>query len=60
MERKYDDLVDRKLQNDYDRKQMAKMVACASACVFHDELLRPCVPHVCPVNYSGGQHYLVL
>lgn len=32
---KYDDLVNPKLQNDYDPERMASMVACASARVAH-------------------------
>lgn len=57
---KYDNLVDPKLKNDYNREQMASMVSCASACVLHDELLlRPCILTVCSVNHSCGQQYLV-
>ncbi|KAF3450749.1 hypothetical protein FNV43_RR06838 [Rhamnella rubrinervis] len=37
----FNDLVDPKLQNDYNSSEMTKMVACAAACVSHSARLRP-------------------
>ena len=34
-------LVDPRLQNDYNSKEMIQMVACAAACVRHSARLRP-------------------
>ncbi|PQM39329.1 proline-rich receptor-like protein kinase PERK1 [Prunus yedoensis var. nudiflora] len=40
-ERNFDGLVDPKLQNSYDPNEMARMVACAAACVRHSARRRP-------------------
>ncbi|CAN6540924.1 unnamed protein product [Malus baccata var. baccata] len=40
-ERNFDELVDPKLQNSYDPNEMARMVACAAACVRHSARRRP-------------------
>lgn len=40
-ERNFDGLVDPKLQNGYDPNEMARMVACAAACVRHSARRRP-------------------
>jgi hypothetical protein len=37
----FDTLVDQKLQNNYDQNEMARMVACAAACVRHSARRRP-------------------
>ncbi|KAF2303925.1 hypothetical protein GH714_024575 [Hevea brasiliensis] len=37
----FDNLVDPKLQNSYDHNEMARMVACAAACVRHSARRRP-------------------
>ncbi|KAK2985312.1 hypothetical protein RJ640_024308 [Escallonia rubra] len=37
----FDTLVDQRLQNDYDQNEMARMVACAAACVQHSSRRRP-------------------
>ncbi|KAL3535748.1 hypothetical protein ACH5RR_004209 [Cinchona calisaya] len=37
----FDSLVDRRLQNDYDTNEMARVVACAAACVRHSARRRP-------------------
>ncbi|KAH7511919.1 hypothetical protein FEM48_Zijuj12G0034300 [Ziziphus jujuba var. spinosa] len=40
-DRNFDALVDPKLQNNYDPNEMARMVACAAACVRHSARRRP-------------------
>ncbi|XP_009371460.1 proline-rich receptor-like protein kinase PERK1 [Pyrus x bretschneideri] len=40
-ERNFDGLVDPKLQNSYDPNEMARMVACAAACIRHSARRRP-------------------
>lgn len=40
-DRNFDALVDTKLQNNYDPNEMARMVACAAACVRHSARRRP-------------------
>ncbi|ONH98141.1 hypothetical protein PRUPE_7G232200 [Prunus persica] len=40
-ERNFDGLVDPKLQNSFDPNEMARMVACAAACVRHSARRRP-------------------
>ena len=40
-DRNFDSLVDAKLQNNYDNSEMARMVACAAACVRHSARRRP-------------------
>lgn len=37
----FDALVDPKLQNEYNHNEMARMVACAAACVRHSARRRP-------------------
>ncbi|KAL0308613.1 UNVERIFIED_CONTAM: Proline-rich receptor-like protein kinase PERK1 [Sesamum radiatum] len=37
----FDVLVDQRIQNDYNHKEMARMVACAAACVRHSAKRRP-------------------
>lgn len=37
----YDGLVDRFLENNYDSQEMARMVACAAACIRHSAKRRP-------------------
>ncbi|KAK3041675.1 hypothetical protein RJ639_001485 [Escallonia herrerae] len=37
----FDTLVDRRLQNEYNQNEMARMVACAAACVRHSSRRRP-------------------
>ncbi|TXG61390.1 hypothetical protein EZV62_012753 [Acer yangbiense] len=37
----FDGLIDSKLQNDYNHNEMARMVACAAACVRHSARRRP-------------------
>ncbi|KAM7509516.1 hypothetical protein LguiA_019969 [Lonicera macranthoides] len=37
----FDTLVDQRLQNDYNNNEMARMVACAAACVRHSARRRP-------------------
>ncbi|KAJ6759462.1 SERINE-THREONINE/TYROSINE-PROTEIN KINASE CATALYTIC DOMAIN-CONTAINING PROTEIN-RELATED [Salix koriyanagi] len=37
----FDTLIDQKLQNNYDQNEMARMVACAAACVRHSARRRP-------------------
>ncbi|XP_050233856.1 proline-rich receptor-like protein kinase PERK15 isoform X2 [Mercurialis annua] len=37
----YDTLADTKLQKDYDSTEMARMIACAAACVRHSARIRP-------------------
>ncbi|WMV59985.1 hypothetical protein MTR67_053370 [Solanum verrucosum] len=38
---KFDTLVDRRLENDYNHNEMARMVACCAACVRHSAKRRP-------------------
>lgn len=38
---KFDALVDRRIENDYNHNEMARMVACAAACVRHSAKRRP-------------------
>ncbi|KAJ8528290.1 hypothetical protein K7X08_021982 [Anisodus acutangulus] len=38
---KFDALVDRRLDNDYDHNEMSRMVACCAACVRHSAKRRP-------------------
>lgn len=38
---KFDGLVDRRLENDYNHNEMARMVACCAACVRHSAKRRP-------------------
>lgn len=38
---KFDALVDPRLENDYNHNEMARMVACAAACVRHSAKRRP-------------------
>ncbi|KAH0943058.1 LOW QUALITY PROTEIN: hypothetical protein HID58_002695, partial [Brassica napus] len=40
-ENKFEGLVDPKLNNEYDREEMARMVACAATCVRHSARRRP-------------------
>ncbi|OIW08907.1 hypothetical protein TanjilG_05883 [Lupinus angustifolius] len=40
-ENDFDSLVDPRLQNEFDRHEMARMVACAAACVCHSAKRRP-------------------
>ncbi|XP_010103058.2 proline-rich receptor-like protein kinase PERK1 [Morus notabilis] len=40
-DRKYDSLVDPRLQDNFDENEMARMVACAAACVRHSARRRP-------------------
>ncbi|XP_009105891.1 proline-rich receptor-like protein kinase PERK2 [Brassica rapa] len=40
-ERNFEGLVDPKLNNEYDREEMARMVACAATCVRHSARRRP-------------------
>lgn len=40
-DRNYDSLVDARLQDNYDENEMARMVACAAACVRHSARRRP-------------------
>lgn len=37
----FDELADPRLQNDYNSNEMARMVACAAACVRHSARQRP-------------------
>ena len=37
----FEGLVDSKLNNEYDREEMARMVACAATCVRHSARRRP-------------------
>lgn len=37
----FDSLADPRLQNNYDHNEMARMVACAAACVRHSARRRP-------------------
>lgn len=43
----YDDLVDPRLQSDYDIEEVATMVACAAACLRDSVLSRPRMSQVC-------------
>ncbi|KAH0775188.1 hypothetical protein KY290_012325 [Solanum tuberosum] len=38
---KFDTLIDRRLENDYNHNEMARMVACCAACVRHSAKRRP-------------------
>ena len=40
-DRNFDALVDPKLRNNYDENEMARLVACAAACVRHSARRRP-------------------
>lgn len=37
----FEGLADSKMNNEYDREEMARMVACAAACVRHSARRRP-------------------
>lgn len=37
----YDELVDPRLENNYDPEEMLRMVACAAACIRHSARRRP-------------------
>lgn len=37
----FDSLIDQRLQNNYNQNEMARMVACAAACVRHSARRRP-------------------
>lgn len=46
----FDELVDPRLQNSFDHNEMARMVACAAACVRHSARRRP---RMSQVNFSS-------
>ncbi|ESQ37187.1 hypothetical protein EUTSA_v10002411mg [Eutrema salsugineum] len=48
-ESNFEGLVDTKLNNEYDREEMARMVACAAACVRHTARRRPRMDQVARV-----------
>ena len=43
----YDQLVDPRLENNYDPDEMLRMVACAAACIRHSARKRPKMSKVC-------------
>lgn len=46
----FDVLVDPRLQNNYNHNEMARMVACAAACVRHSAKRRPRMSQVTTVK----------
>lgn len=46
----FDTLVDPKLHNEYNHNEMARMVACAAACVRHSARRRPRMSQVMSLN----------
>ena len=49
------DLVDPRLQKNYDAGEMIRMITCAAACVRHSSTLRPRMSQVC-VSFSSASH----
>lgn len=43
----FDTLIDRRLGTDYNQNEMARLVACAAACVRHSARRRPRMSQVC-------------
>lgn len=43
----YDELVDKRLKNNYKHEEMYRMVVCASACLRHSGKGRPKMSQVC-------------
>lgn len=49
----YEELVDKRLENNYDREEMYRMVLCAAACLRYSARQRPKMSQVCfsSLNY---------